>query len=152
MIFILTRAPARPPGCPAAAPCTLTALSLQKVKLRIHQNRVYPQLYDKIKARNQKSEVYSLRWHYPNQVIRVRATQPNLSPLQARAPPLVLFSVTLYYTLDHTDFQEMFLLFTVCAGIMISALKTPSPEVKSLRPPYLCAITRTEPMPMPGPS
>ena len=59
---------------------------LNKNNETLHQNRVYPQLYDKIKARNQKSEVYSLRWHYPNQVIRVRATQPNLSPLQARAP------------------------------------------------------------------
>ena len=143
MIFILTRAPAPPPGCPAAASCTLTALSLQKVKLRIHQNRVYPQLYDKIKARNQKSEVYSLRWHYPT---------AQSQPASGASTPLVLFSVMVYYTLEHTDFQEMFLLFTVCAGIMISALKTPSPEVKSLRPPYLCAITRTEPMPMPGPS
>ena len=113
MIFILTRAPARPPGCPAAASCTLTALSLG----------------------------------YKGQ-----GDTAQSQPASGASTPLVLFSVMVYYTLDHTDFQEMFLLFTVCAGIMISALKSPSPAVKSLRPPYLCAIARTEPMPMPGPS
>ena len=59
-------------------------------------------------ARNQKSEVYSLRWHYPNQVIRVRATQPNLSPLQARAPLWFCFQLWFIILLTIQIFKKCF--------------------------------------------